>query len=295
MKPGDILLSGEHALPQGRGEERSGVRRRARQARRHLGQRRLLRRAPRARLDRRPRPQAAGLCRPHHAGRARGAGEGAGGAEEARSIAIVGGAKVSTKLDLLENLIAKVDALVIGGAMANTFLHAPGHQGRQIAGREGPGRHRAPHPGQGRGRQLRRSSCRSTPSSRMHFEANAPSHASGVDAISARRHDARRRPRSRSSAIKGAIDDAATLVWNGPFGAFEMHPFDKARSRSPDMRRPRDQGRQARFGRRRRRHRRGAERGGRGGHFTYVSTAGGAFLEWMEGKALPGVEVLRQK
>ena len=83
MKPGDILLSGEHPLPQRRGEERSGVRRRARQARRPLGQRRLLGRAPRARLDRRARPQAARLCRPHHAGRARSAGEGAGSAEEA--------------------------------------------------------------------------------------------------------------------------------------------------------------------------------------------------------------------
>ena len=84
MKPGDILLPGEHPLPQGRGEERSGLRRRAGQARRPLRQRRLLGRAPRARLDRRARPQAAGLCRPHHAGRTRGAGEGARGARSGR-------------------------------------------------------------------------------------------------------------------------------------------------------------------------------------------------------------------
>ena len=71
MKPGDILLLGEHPLPQGRGEERPRLRRAARRARRHLCQRRLLGRAPRACLDRRARPQAAGLCRPHHAGRAR--------------------------------------------------------------------------------------------------------------------------------------------------------------------------------------------------------------------------------
>ena len=70
-------------------------------------------------------------------------------------IAIVGGAKVSTKLELLDNLIAKVQALVIGGAMANTFLHAQGVQHRQIARREGHGRHRAAHSRQGRRAELR--------------------------------------------------------------------------------------------------------------------------------------------
>ena len=149
-------------------------------------------------------------------------------------IAIVGGAKVSTKLELLENLIGKVEALVIGGAMANTFLHAQGIERRQVAGREGHGRHRA-----------RASWPRPRPAScaiilpvdaivAFHFEANAPSHAYGVDAIPARGHDPRRRRRSRSSAIKGAIDEAATLVWNGPLGAFEMQPFDDGdRRRSP--------------------------------------------------------------
>ena len=83
MKDGDILLPRKHPLPRGRGKERSGLRRGAGEARRHLGQRRLLGGAPRPRLDRRPRPQAAGLCRPHHAGRARRAGEGAGSADQA--------------------------------------------------------------------------------------------------------------------------------------------------------------------------------------------------------------------
>ena len=84
MKDGDILLPGKHPLPQGGREERSGVRRRAGKARRHLGQRRLLGRAPRARLHRRPRPHAAGLCRAHHAGRTRRARQGAGSADQAR-------------------------------------------------------------------------------------------------------------------------------------------------------------------------------------------------------------------
>ena len=85
MKSGDILLSGEHPLPQGRGEERPGVRRGAGEARRPLGQRRVFRRAPRARLDRRSRPCAAGLCRAQHAGRARRARQGARRTRSGRS------------------------------------------------------------------------------------------------------------------------------------------------------------------------------------------------------------------
>ena len=77
-------LPGEHPLSPRRGKERSGFRRRARQARRHLRQRRLLGRAPRACLDRRPRPRAAGLCRARHAGRARGARQGARQSRSAR-------------------------------------------------------------------------------------------------------------------------------------------------------------------------------------------------------------------
>jgi len=127
-----------------------------------------------------------------------------------------------------------------------------------------------------------------------HFAANAPSQAYGVDAIPADGMilDVGQQSMER---IKGAIDDARTLVWNGPFGAFELPPFERATVEV------------ARYV---------AERTAAGtlisvagggdtvaalnmagvtDKFTYVSTAGGAFLEWMEGKALPGVEVLRQK
>ena len=209
-------------------------------------------------------------------------------------IAIVGGAKVSTKLELLENLIGKVEALVIGGAMANTFLHAQGIKRRQVAGREGHGGHRAPHPGQGRGTASCAIILPVDAIVAYHFAANAPSHAYGVDAIPA---DGMMLDVGAQSIerIKGAIDDAATLVWNGPLGAFEMHPFEQATVEIARYAARADQGRQARLGRRRRRHRRRPECGGRRGPFTYVSTAGGAFLEWMEGKPLPGVEVLRQK
>src|SRR6266702_2240434 len=161
-------------------------------------------------------------------------------------IAIVGGAKVSTKIDLLENLVTKVEALVIGGGMANTFLYAQGVPiGKSLAERD-----------------LAATALRIIEKAEaancaillpvdavvaFHFAANAPSHAYGLDAIPPDGMILDVGPQS-VRRIHAAIDDAATLVWNGPLGAF-----------------------------------------------TYVSTAGGAFLEWLEGKPLPGVEVLRAK
>jgi phosphoglycerate kinase len=208
-------------------------------------------------------------------------------------IAIVGGAKVSTKLELLENLIGRVEALVIGGAMANTFLHAQGiGVGKSLVEKDMAGTAR---------RILEKADARNCaiilPVDAIvafHFAANAPSQAYGVDAIPA---DGMMLDIGSQSIerIKGAIDDAATLVWNGPLGAFEMPPFDRATVEIA-------------------RHAAVRTRAGRlvsvagGGDtvaalnmagaadsLTYVSTAGGAFLEWMEGKALPGVEVLRIK
>ena len=95
--------------------------------------------------------------------------------------------------------------------------------------------------------------------------------------------------------VEGALDDAATLVWNGPVGAFELQPFDRAtvaiaryaaaRSKSGKLISVAGGGDTVAA----------LNAAGVTGQFTYVSTAGGAFLEWMEGKALPGVEVLRQK
>jgi phosphoglycerate kinase len=95
--------------------------------------------------------------------------------------------------------------------------------------------------------------------------------------------------------VMGAIDDAATLVWNGPMGAFEMQPFDRgtvavarhaaARTKAGKLISVAGGGDTVAA----------LNAAGVADSFTYVSTAGGAFLEWMEGKALPGVEVLRQK
>jgi phosphoglycerate kinase len=127
-----------------------------------------------------------------------------------------------------------------------------------------------------------------------HFEANAPSHAYGIDAIPAEGMmlDVGEQSVER---IKGAIDDAATLVWNGPLGAFELHPFEKAtvaiakyaaaRTKSGKLVSVAGGGDTVAA----------LNVAGVAEQFTYVSTAGGAFLEWMEGKVLPGVAVLRQK
>ena len=178
-------------------------------------------------------------------------------------IALVGGAKVSTKLELLENLVGKVEALVIGGAMANTFLQAQGIKvGKSLVEKDMADTAR---------RILAKAEAGGCaiilPVDAIvafHFEANAPSHAYGVDAIPA---DGMMLDIGAQSIerIKGAIDDAATLVWNGPMGAFELHPFEKGDGRDRPLCRGADQGRQAYFGRRRRRYGGRAECGGRRG------------------------------
>jgi phosphoglycerate kinase len=208
-------------------------------------------------------------------------------------IAIIGGAKVSTKLDLLENLVSKVDALVIGGGMANTFLHAQGVGiGKSLAERDLADTAR---------RILNAAEANNCaiilPVDAVvafHFEANAPSHAYGLDAIPEDGMILDIGPQS-IKRVQAAIDDAKTLVWNGPLGAFELHPFDKGTVAAALHAAERTKAGQL------------VSVAGGGDtvaalnqaraadDFTYVSTAGGAFLEWMEGKPLPGVEVLRAK
>jgi phosphoglycerate kinase len=206
-------------------------------------------------------------------------------------IAIIGGAKVSTKIDLLENLVKKVDAMVIGGGMANTFLHAQGVGiGRSLAEKD-----------------LAATALRIMEKAEaancaiilpvdavvaFHFAAHAPSHAYGLDAIPADGMILDVGPQS-IERILAAIDDAATLVWNGPLGAFELPPFDRgtvlaarhaaARTRAKKLVSVAGGGDTVAA----------LNQAGVAQDFTYVSTAGGAFLEWMEGKPLPGVEVLR--
>ena len=181
-------------------------------------------------------------------------------------IAIVGGAKVSTKIDLLENLVTKVDALVIGGGMANTFLHAQGIGVGKSLAREGPG---AP-PRCGSWKRPKAANCAiMLPVDAVvanEFAANAPSHAYGLDAIPADGMILDVGPQS-IARINAAIDDAATLVWNGPLGAFEMTPFDQRHRGGGEARGRADEGEEADLGRGRRRHGRGAEPGRRGRRF----------------------------
>ncbi|MER8707844.1 phosphoglycerate kinase [Mesorhizobium sp. M0323] len=207
-------------------------------------------------------------------------------------VAIVGGAKVSTKIDLLMNLVKKVDALVIGGGMANTFLVA-------------------------RGTDVGKSLCErdlATTAKQIMIEAAEAGCAIILPADGVVAREFKAGAASETVAIAdvpadgmildvGAktvktiaewIDRAATLVWNGPLGAFEIEPFDHATVATA-------------------RHAAARTRAGRlisvagGGDtvaalnhagvaddFTYVSTAGGAFLEWMEGKPLPGVDILKR-
>jgi phosphoglycerate kinase len=208
-------------------------------------------------------------------------------------IAIIGGAKVSTKIDLLQNLVSKVDAMVIGGGMANTFLHAGGVAiGKSLAEKD-----------------LAATALRIIEKAAaancaiilpvdavvaFHFAANSPSHAYGLDAIPPEGMILDVGPLS-TERIHAAIDDAKTLVWNGPLGAFEMPPFDRgtmlaarhaaARTKAKKLISVAGGGDTVAA----------LNQAGVAGDFSYVSTAGGAFLEWMEGKPLPGVEVLRAK
>ncbi len=208
-------------------------------------------------------------------------------------IAIIGGAKVSTKIDLLENLVSKVDALVIGGGMANTFLHAQGiGVGKSLAEKD-------------LAATAQRIMEKATAANcaillpvdavvAFHFAANSPSHAYGLDAIPSDGMILDVGPQS-VARIHAAIDDAKTLVWNGPLGAFEMTPFDRGTVVA------------ARHAAERTKAKKLVSVAGGGdtvaalnqagvaGDFSYVSTAGGAFLEWMEGKPLPGVEVLKKQ
>ena len=206
-------------------------------------------------------------------------------------IAIVGGAKVSTKIDLLENLVSKVDALVIGGGMANTFLHAQGVGiGKSLAEKDlAATALRIMEKAQG-------TNCAIIlPVDAVvafHFSANSPAQAYGLDAIPSDGMILDVGPQS-TARIHAAIDDAATLVWNGPLGAFEMTPFDRGTMVA------------ARHAAERTRAKKlisvagggdtvaALNQAGVASDFSYVSTAGGAFLEWMEGKPLPGVEVLK--
>lgn len=208
-------------------------------------------------------------------------------------VAIVGGAKVSTKIALLGNLVKKVDALVIGGGMANTFLAA---QGKKV------------------GKSLCEPDLFDTA---RHILANARGAKCDIvlptDVVVAKEFKAG--AAARVTTVDDVLDDemildvgpdtlahlaarfetASTVVWNGPLGAFEVPPFDKGTTEAARIVAMRSK--------------QGAlvsvagggdtvaalNEAGAADDFTYVSAAGGAFLEWMEGVELPGVAALNRK
>ena len=205
-------------------------------------------------------------------------------------VAVVGGAKVSTKLELLGNLVAKVDHLVIGGGMANTFLVAQGIEvGKSLAERD-----MAPT-ALGIIAKAKAAGCT------IHlpvdvvvageFKAGAASKVVAANACPADQMILDAGPKT-VAAITKVFEASKTLIWNGPLGAFEIAPFDAATTAAARVAASLTK----------------ADKlvsvagggdtvsalnqAGVAGDFTFISTAGGAFLEWMEGKELPGVAAL---
>lgn len=208
-------------------------------------------------------------------------------------IAVVGGAKVSSKIDLLEHLVTKVDALAVAGGMANTFLHALGvkvgkslHEPDEV---ETVRRIMTKAEETGCAIILPKDALVATA-----LEDGVPTTIVGLDqGVPDDQMILDLGPISIDT-INGELDRASTLVWNGPLGAFEVEPFDAGTVACACHAAERTAAK-------------GLLSVAGGGdtaaalahaevlpHFSYVSTAGGAFLEWLEGKALPGVEALRQ-
>ncbi len=205
-------------------------------------------------------------------------------------VAVVGGAKVSTKLELLSNLVEKTDHLVIGGGMANTFLAAQGIDvGKSLA------EHDMTDTASEIISKAKSVGCTiHLPSDVVvarEFKAGAANETVAADACPADAMILDAGPETVAN-LEGVFDTSETLIWNGPLGAFEIPPFDAATNAAAAK---------------------AAEltKAGKlisvagGGDtvaalnvsgaaeaFTYISTAGGAFLEWMEGKTLPGVAAL---
>ena len=208
-------------------------------------------------------------------------------------VAIVGGAKVSTKISLLGNLVKKVDTLVIGGGMANTFLAAQGKKvGKSLFERDllDTARHILAN--------ARSAGCEILLPSDVvvagEFKAGAPAQTVSIDAV----------PEDKMildvgtdtlAYIAGRLETAKTVVWNGPLGAFEVPPFDQgtcAAARQVAMLTKMGSVISVAGG--------GdtvaaLNEAGATEDFSYVSAAGGAFLEWMEGVELPGVAALESR
>ncbi len=207
--------------------------------------------------------------------------------------AVVGGAKVSTKIDLLSNLVGKVDTLIIGGGMANTFLAA---QGMDV------GKSLCEHDLVGTANDIlktaKEKNCRIVLPIDVvvakEFKAHASNQAVLAAGVAKDEMILDAGPQSILEVSK-LLEKTKTLVWNGPFGAFELEPFDRATvavakkagalTKEGKLLSVAGGGDTVAA----------LNHAGAADDFTYISTAGGAFLEWLEGKPLPGVEALRRR
>lgn len=206
--------------------------------------------------------------------------------------AVVGGAKVSTKLDVLQNLVKQVDHLIIGGGMANTFLAARGvNVGKSLC------EHDLADTANAILEAADKAGCT------VHlpydvvvakeFAANAPNRVVNVHEVAADEMILDIGP-AAVEALGDVLKTCKTLVWNGPLGAFEIAPFDRATvalaktaaalTKEGSLISVAGGGDTVAA----------LNHAGVADDFTFVSTAGGAFLEWMEGKPLPGVEALKR-
>ena len=214
------------------------------------------------------------------------------GKPERPVVAVVGGAKVSTKLELLGNLVDKVDHLVIGGGMANTFIAA---QGVDV------GKSLAEHDMTDTALEILGKAVVAgceiiLPSDVVvarEFAANAANETVAANECPADAMILDAGPDSVAK-IAATLDNAKTLIWNGPLGAFEIEPFDTAtNSAAAKAAELSKAGKLISVAG-------GGDtvaalnKAGAATDFTYISTAGGAFLEWMEGKTLPGVAALEE-
>lgn len=204
--------------------------------------------------------------------------------------AIVGGAKVSTKLSVLENLIEKVDLLIIGGGMANTFLYAQGVDvGASLCERDLADTARAVlQKAEARGCTI---ALPQDAEVSVELAPNVPHQTVAIDAVDADMMILDVGP-ATADDLAARLGDCRTLIWNGPMGAFETPPFDRGTvtlaKKAAELT---DAGTLVSVAG-------GGDTvaalaaAGVTDRFTYVSTAGGAFLEWMEGRVLPGVAAL---
>lgn len=205
--------------------------------------------------------------------------------------AVVGGAKISTKLDVLGNLVSRVDQLIIGGAMANTFLNAKG-----VA----VGKSLCEHDMADSAREImstaEKAGCEIVlPSDAVvasEFKEGASAETVPVGSVPEDKMILDVGPKSIED-LNRRLAGYKTLLWNGPLGAFEVRPFDAGTNAvAQEAAKLTKAGKLLSVAG-------GGDtvaalaHAGVGGQFSYVSTAGGAFLEWLEGKTLPGVAVLR--